>query len=104
MVFHCCHNALAVVNSRIAPEAFSDWPLLRAIATPGEEGGCLFTWRAIAAGTMAAFLLLAWFSRLPCKRSPEESLEEAIEHGQVGELATADSTQANSRELTAPGV
>jgi sodium transport system permease protein len=89
MVFHCCHNALVVANSRIAPEAFPDWPLLRAFAIPGEEGGCLFTWRAIAAGAMAAFLLLAWFSRLPCKRSPEESLAEAIDHGQVVEMPPA---------------
>ena len=31
---------------------------------------------------MAGFLLLAWFSRLPCPKSPEESLAEAIDRGQ----------------------
>jgi sodium transport system permease protein len=81
MVFHLCHNALAIINSRIAPNMLPDWRLLRAFVTPAEPGGCLFPWPTIVAGAMAAFLLLAWFSRLSSGKSPEESLAETIQHG-----------------------
>jgi sodium transport system permease protein len=90
MIFHFCHNALAVVNSRIVPEAIPDLPLLRAFVTPGKHGGCTFTWPAIAVGAMAVFLLLGWFSRLPRGRSPEESLEETIDRGRSPALPPAD--------------
>jgi sodium transport system permease protein len=92
MVFHLCHNALVIVNSRIVADGFPDWPLLRAFAAPGKEGGCLFTWPAIVVGAMAAFLLLTWFSRLPCGQSAEEALEEAIDRGQTGALPPAEET------------
>jgi sodium transport system permease protein len=86
MVFHLCHNALAIVNSRIVPAMLPERPLLRAFVTPGEGGGCSFTWPAIVVAAMAAFLLLRWFSRLPCMKSAEESLEETIDRGQTERL------------------
>lgn len=92
MVFHLCHNALAIVNSRITPGMFPDWPdwpILRGFVVVGDGGGCQFTWSAIASGAMVAFLLLSWFSRLPYGRSSEESLEEAVApfgHGVVAPL------------------
>jgi sodium transport system permease protein len=89
MVFHVCHNTLAVANSRITSEMFWNWPLLRTIATPVKGGGCTFDWPVVAAGALAGFLLLAWFGRLPCPKSAEESLEEAIERGQHGVLPLA---------------
>ena len=80
MVFHLCHNALAIVNSRITPDMLPDWPLLRAFAAPAESGGCAFTWPTIVTGAMAAYLLLAWFGRLcrtasraRSRRWPQES-------------------------------
>jgi sodium transport system permease protein len=76
MVFHLCHNSLVLVNSRITPSMFADWPMLRRFATPGAEGGCLFAWQTVVAGAMAAFLLLAWFRRLPSGKPSEESLAD----------------------------
>jgi sodium transport system permease protein len=90
MVFHLCHNTLALANSRITPAMLPDWPLLRAFAAPADNGGCLFTWPTIVTGAMAAFLLLAWFSRLSGGKSAEESLTEAIERGQQGVLPLVD--------------
>jgi sodium transport system permease protein len=84
MVFHLCHNALAIASSRIAPNLFPDWPVLRAFVTPTESSGCAFTWPTIVVGAMAAYLLLAWFSRLSGGKLPEES------RGQQGVLPSAD--------------
>jgi sodium transport system permease protein len=89
MVFHLCHNALAIVNSRITPDMFPDSSLLRGFVSPISAGGCEFTWRGIVCGAMVAFLLLSWFSRLPYGRSSEESLKEAVApfgHGVVTPL------------------
>jgi len=90
MVFHLCHNTLILASSRITPAMLPDWPLLRAFAAPADNGGCLFTWPTIVTGAMAAFLLLAWFSRLSGGKSPEESLTEAIKRGQQGVLPLVD--------------
>jgi sodium transport system permease protein len=91
MVFHFCHNSLALVSSRITPSMFPpDWPLLRAFVTPTEGGGCAFTWPAIVTGAMAAYLLLAWFSRLSAGKSAEESTVESTLRGPHGVLPLAD--------------
>ena len=37
----------------------------------------------VVAGAAIGLLLLMWFSRLPCPKSAEESLEEAIDRGQL---------------------
>ncbi len=84
MVFHLCHNALLVASSRIAPNMFPEWPLLRAFVTPTKSNGCAFTWPTIVVGAMAAYLLLAWFGRLSGGKLPEES------RGQQGVLPLAD--------------
>ena len=89
MVFHLCHNALVIVNSRIV---LPDSAVLRGFVTPVKDGGCLFTWPAIVTGVMAAFLLLRWFARLPCGKSPEESLEETIDRGHKGALPPVEET------------
>jgi sodium transport system permease protein len=82
MIFHVCHNALAVANSRITPEMFQDWTWLHAIAAPVKDGGCVFDWPVVAFAAVAGALVLVWFGRLPCEKSPEESLEDAIERGE----------------------
>lgn len=74
MAFHFCHNALAIVNSRVTPEMFPDWRLLRAFVVPGEKAGCEFTWPAVVAGALLAYLLLAWFGRCPSRRVSEEPI------------------------------
>ncbi|MBU4272990.1 MAG: ABC transporter permease subunit [Planctomycetes bacterium] len=82
MVFHAVHNTLALANTRVAPEVFVQWPIAKSFATPDDGGGCMFTWPVVVGGTLVGLLLLSLFARIPCPKSPEESLEEAIERGQ----------------------
>ncbi len=82
MAFHLVHNTLVVADSRVTPEMFPQSPLLRSLVAPDQGGGCLFPWQAVVAGAGIGLLLLMCFSRLPCPKSAEESLEEAIDRGQ----------------------
>ena len=82
MVFHACHNALLIANSRVTSDMLPSSPLARSMLTPAESGGCLFGWPVVVGGAIAGVLVLAWFSRLHCPKSPEESLEEAIGRGE----------------------
>jgi sodium transport system permease protein len=75
MAFHACHNALALVNGRITPEMLPDWSWLGSVLIVADGGGCAFGWQAVAAGTAAAMLVLAWFSRLGL---PECARQEKI--------------------------
>jgi sodium transport system permease protein len=90
MVFHLCHNALAILNSRVVAESFPASPLLRAFVIPGEAGGCRFTWQALTIGAMAAFLLLRWFGRLPHEKSRERLFEDVYDREQVRTLSVAE--------------
>jgi sodium transport system permease protein len=81
VVFHVVHNALAVANSRIAPEMLPAAPWLRKLVVPADGGGCSFEWPVVVVGTLTAVLLLLWFGRLNCPKSPEEQLVEAIGRG-----------------------
>jgi sodium transport system permease protein len=82
MAFHLIHNTLVLAGSRVTPEMFPQSPLLRSLLAPDQGGGCLFPWQAVVAGAGIGLLLLMCFSRLPCPKSAEESLEEAIDRGQ----------------------
>lgn len=81
MVFHVVHNTLAVANSRIMPEMLPATPWIHKLIVPAEGGGCWFAWQATVVGTLTAVLLIMWFGRLNCPKSPEEQLEEAIGRG-----------------------
>jgi len=103
VVFHLTHNALAVANSRITPETLHELRANRIVGEllhdsrvhdliyfwvrRGDAGGCVFQWPAVIAGSMLALLLLVWFAVLPCAKSPEEALEEAIERAEKDEAA-----------------
>jgi len=79
MVFHFLHNTLTLLNSRLMPDMLPDWGPLRWMVGCNEDGGGLFFWPSVILGTFVAVLLLRWFQKLPCQRSPEEVLSEAIE-------------------------
>ncbi|NLF06378.1 MAG: CPBP family intramembrane metalloprotease, partial [Pirellulaceae bacterium] len=82
IVFHLIHNALVVANMHITPDLFDEWPAARALAIPGEGGGCEFHWYVVLGGALAGLLLLGAFALLHGTKSEEETLEEAIERGQ----------------------
>lgn len=78
IVFHGCHNALAVTNTRITASMLPDLPVVRTMVMPVEGGGCLFEWPLVVVGMLTALLLLAWFGRRPYEKSFEETQHEAI--------------------------
>jgi sodium transport system permease protein len=78
IIFHAIHNSLALLNSRVTPETLSQWHVPASLASVAEGGGCTFSWPFILASCVVALLLLAWFARLPCAKSPEELLEQSI--------------------------
>lgn len=80
VLFHAVHNSMAVLVHRLiaalGDEAhWLDW-LVR--DTAGEEQ--LYHWPVIALGALVSAAILYWFHRMPYARTPEESLQEAIEH------------------------
>ncbi len=80
IVFHFVHNALGVLL-KPAGEALADknhW--LHWLMRDSVDGGPLYHWGVIALGLAASAAILYWFHRLPYARTPEESLQEAIEH------------------------
>jgi len=80
MLFHAVHNSMAVLVQRLLGEAgqrpdWTDW----FVHDTGADGQ-LYRWPLIALSMLASALVLYWFHRLPYWRTPEESLQEAIDH------------------------
>ena len=84
MVFHVCHNTLAVANSRHHLRMFRNWPLAADDCHARQRRRMRVRVAGGRGRGVAGLLLLAWFGRLPGPKSAEESLEEAIERGQHG--------------------
>ncbi|MGA2064646.1 MAG: ABC transporter permease subunit/CPBP intramembrane protease [Thermoguttaceae bacterium] len=78
MLLHCLYNTLAVTTSWITVDTLASWPPLGAVLRQGEDGAVGCPWPVLLLGGLASAALLAWFSRLPCLRSPEEELQAAI--------------------------
>ena len=89
IVFHVIHNSLVVVDSRLTADAFSTSPLLRALASPGEGGGCVFHWPVVVFCSLLALLPLAWFALQPYEKSAEETLQETIAKAEKDDNALA---------------
>ena len=86
VAFHLVNNTLVVATARITPAMLDQWPLAKLFVTPGDGGGIAFTWLAVGGGVVLGLLLLGLFAMIPCPKSPEESLAEAIERGQHSDL------------------
>ncbi len=86
VAFHLVHNTLGVASARITPAMLDQLPLAKVFVTPGDGGGIAFTWPAVVGGAVLGLLLLGLFAMIPCPKSAEESLEEAIERGQHSDL------------------
>ena len=81
MVFHMIHNTLGVAVGMVTPQLLARWPVIRALMTPGQEGGYVYKWPVVFVSAFLAFLLLGWFSRLRYLKSDEERLQDAIREG-----------------------
>ncbi len=64
VVFHLCHNALLVINTRITSAMLPDWPQLRAWIIALPDGGCLFPLPVVVSGFLLAALVLIRFQKL----------------------------------------
>ncbi|MGD9647380.1 MAG: ABC transporter permease subunit/CPBP intramembrane protease [Pirellulales bacterium] len=80
IVFHITHNSLAVLTNRVTIVEYERFAPLRWIANLAGERGLSYHWTAVALAAWAAVSLLYWFHRQPYQKSPEESLQEAIDH------------------------
>ena len=80
ILYHVTNNSLALLATRVTPQMLADYPALRWLAEPNAEQGLAFTWPAIVCGLLLAAGILVWFRSLPYRRTPEEALQEAIDH------------------------
>ncbi len=80
IVYHLAHNSLPLLMSKLDSTTIEHYPWL---ALLGEQtsGGFIYHTSTSIIGAGAAILVLLWFRSLPYKRTAEESLREAIEHG-----------------------
>ena len=80
ILFHVVHNSMAVVVGRAVGEVgerpeWLGW-LMRETAADGQ----LYRWPLVVVSVLASAGILYWFHRQPYARTPEESLQEAIDH------------------------
>lgn len=83
IVFHIIHNALTISTLKLG-DLLERWPIFRKVISL-EDGKCGYDTTLIVVAGLVAFVLLAWFYRLPSPKSAEEQLEEAIRRGQKAE-------------------
>lgn len=80
MLYHVTHNSLMVLTLAVTSESLEKYPLLGYLMrkAPDGEGFIANGYTVVVAG-LVAVVLLNWFRRLPYAKSPEESLQEAIQ-------------------------
>jgi len=79
MVYHVCHNSLALLVSRIDVQWLGQNRWLGA-ALLDADGQVSYHWLLTVVSSALAVALLVWFRRLPYPKSAEENLHERIQH------------------------
>jgi sodium transport system permease protein len=79
ILFHAVYNSLSLVIGRVGPtlEGGDHW--LSWLLREGAHNQ-LYHWPVVVASVVASGLIVAWFHRLPYTPTPEESLQDAIDH------------------------
>ncbi len=80
ILFHAIHNSLAVLVQRVIGEASQRPEWLQWIFRDTPADGMLYHWPVVLASLCVSAGILYWFHRQPYARTPEESLQEAIDH------------------------
>jgi sodium transport system permease protein len=80
IVFHVIHNSLAVLVQRIAGTAGDRPQWLGWVMRDAHGDGMLYHWPVVGLSVCVSAAILYWFHRQPYARTPEESLQEAIDH------------------------
>ncbi len=80
MVFHIVHNSLGLLIHHASPQLADGNHWLHWLLRDANADGPMYQWPVIAGSVLASLAIMAWFHRLPYSHTPEESLQEAIEH------------------------
>jgi sodium transport system permease protein len=80
VLFHIVHNSMALIVQQVAPALTEDQHWLHWLMRDAAGDGPLYRWPVIVCSLLASAVVLVWFHKLPYDRTPEESLQEAIEH------------------------
>ncbi len=80
ILFHAIHNSLAVLVQRVIGDAGQRPEWLQWILRDAPTDGMLYHWPVVLASACVSTAILYWFHRQPYARTPEESLQEAIDH------------------------
>jgi sodium transport system permease protein len=78
MIFHFLYNGLILASTWMTAATFDRWPALGLLVRQGKGGEVACPWQVLLLGGLLSAALLAWFSRLPYVKSPEEQLHDAI--------------------------
>lgn len=80
VLFHVIHNSMALLVQQFAPALRTEHAWLSWLMHDAAEQGQLYAWPVVAVSLTVSGALLYWFHKLPYAHTPEESLQEAIEH------------------------
>lgn len=80
VLYHMTHNALGILSSHLSDDCLLHYPALSWLVTKGADGRFSYNMTSVALGAVVVCALLAWFRSLPYAKSPEESLQDAINH------------------------
>lgn len=80
ILFHTIHNSMAVLVQRVLGAVGERPEWLGWIVRDVDAEGALYQWPVIVVSVAVSTAILYWFHRLPYARTPEESLQEAIDH------------------------
>jgi sodium transport system permease protein len=80
VLFHIVHNSMALIVQQVAPALSDKQHWLHWLMRDAGDDGQLYRWPVVVCSLLASAVILVWFHKLPYARTPEESLQEAIEH------------------------
>jgi sodium transport system permease protein len=80
ILFHVVHNSMAVLVQKFLTAAGEKAHWTAWLVRDASAEGQLYHWPVIVVSVLAGAGILYWFHRLPYARTPEESLQEAIDH------------------------
>ncbi len=81
VLYHCCHNSLSVLHTRVTPELLDGSPLLRSVLLLDDKAEHLvYTIPATLVLGFVGAIVLWWLKSLPYHQSAEERLQDALDH------------------------